>query len=162
MHLFMAHELTTGAKWAVNRSKNQELSSTVVIGVREGGLYKLPGHIQALVHASVSPFELWHRRLGHLHLKALPGLQKMVRGMPTFQFDHDGICKGCVLGKNIKKSYNSAQGLQLGMKAYNSTQSHTTRHEAYNSTRRPTTRHKAYNWAQRPTTRHKGLHDASF
>jgi hypothetical protein len=40
--------------------KNQELSSTIVIGVREGGLYKLPGHIQALVHASVSPSELWH------------------------------------------------------------------------------------------------------
>jgi hypothetical protein len=54
--------------------KNQELSSTIVIGVREGGLYKIPGHIQALVHASVSPSELWHRRFGHLHYKALPRL----------------------------------------------------------------------------------------
>jgi hypothetical protein len=92
-------------KKALLWSKNQELSSTIVIGVREGGLYKLLGHIQVLVHASVSPSELWHRRFGHLHFKALPGLQKMVRGMPTFQFDHDGICKGCVLGKNIKKSF---------------------------------------------------------
>ena len=92
-------------KKALLWSKNQELSSAIVIGVREGGLYKLPGHIQALVHASVSPSELWHRRFGHLHFKALLGLQKTVRGMPTFQFDHDGICKGCVLRKNIKKSF---------------------------------------------------------
>jgi hypothetical protein len=30
-------------KKALLWSKNQELSSTIVIGVREGGLYKLPG-----------------------------------------------------------------------------------------------------------------------
>jgi hypothetical protein len=90
-------------------SKNQELSSTILIG-----LYKLPGHIQALVHASVSPSELWHRRFGHLHFKVLPGLQKMVRGMPTFQFDHDGICKGCVLGKNIKKSFPNNNSRRKG------------------------------------------------
>jgi hypothetical protein len=82
--------------------KNQDRSSAIVIGVREGGLYKLAGHIQASVHALVRPSELWHQRFGHLHYKSLPGLQKMVRGMPTFQFDHDGICRGCVLGKNIK------------------------------------------------------------
>jgi hypothetical protein len=35
--------------------KNEELSSAIVIGVREGCLYKLLGHIQALVHASISP-----------------------------------------------------------------------------------------------------------
>jgi hypothetical protein len=71
-------------KQALLWPKNKKLSSTIVIGVREGGIYKLPGHIQALAHASVSPSKLWHRRFGHLHYKALPGLQKMVRGMPTF------------------------------------------------------------------------------
>jgi hypothetical protein len=40
-------------KKALLWSKNQELSSAIVVGVREGGLYKLPGHIQALVHALV-------------------------------------------------------------------------------------------------------------
>ena len=29
----------------------------------------------------------------------------MVRGMPTFHFEHDGIYRGCVLGKNTKKSF---------------------------------------------------------
>ena len=81
-----------------------ELSSTIVIGIK-GGLYKVPGHIQALVHNTVSSCELWHRRFGHLHFKVLSGLQKMVSGMPTFQFNHNSICKGCMLGKNIKNSF---------------------------------------------------------
>jgi hypothetical protein len=95
--------------------KNEELSSTIVIGVREGGFYKLPGHIQALVHASVSPSKLSHRRFGHLHYKALPGLQKMVRGMPTFHFEHDGICRGCVLSKNTKKSFPNSNTMSKGI-----------------------------------------------
>jgi len=95
--------------------KNEELSSAIVIGVREGGLYKLLGHIQALVHASVSPSELWHRRFGHLHFKALLGLQKMVRGMFSLHFEHDGICRGCVLGKNIKKSFPNSNTRSKGI-----------------------------------------------
>jgi hypothetical protein len=86
--------------------KDGDLSSAAVIGVREGGLYKVPGHyIQAMVHDTVNPCELWHQRLGYLHYKALLGLQKMVKGMVVFHFEHDGICRGCVLGKNTKKSF---------------------------------------------------------
>jgi hypothetical protein len=29
----------------------------------------------------------------------------MVRGMHVFHFEHDGIYRGCVLGKNTKKSF---------------------------------------------------------
>jgi transposase InsO family protein len=29
----------------------------------------------------------------------------VVSGMPTFQFNRNNICKGCMLGKNIKKSF---------------------------------------------------------
>ena len=56
--------------------KDSDLSSAITIGVKEGGLFKVLGLIQALVHSTVSPCELWHRRFGHLHFKALPGLQK--------------------------------------------------------------------------------------
>jgi hypothetical protein len=36
----------------------------VVIGIEEGGLYKLKGHSDvALTHSTESPCELWHRRL---------------------------------------------------------------------------------------------------
>jgi hypothetical protein len=39
--------------------------------------------VQALAHDVTSSSELWHRRLGHLHYKALPDLQNMVCGMPS-------------------------------------------------------------------------------
>ena len=44
--------------------KNEELSSTVQIGVREGGLYEASRiSTQALVHHTVDPCELCHWRL---------------------------------------------------------------------------------------------------
>jgi hypothetical protein len=52
--------------------------------------------------------ELWHRILGHLHYKALPDLQNMVCGMPSISLSNNEICKGCMLGKNIKKSFPSS------------------------------------------------------
>jgi hypothetical protein len=54
-----------------------------MIGVREGGLYKLKGHPdQALVHNSVSSSEPWHRRISHINYRALPVLSKIVTGLP--------------------------------------------------------------------------------
>ena len=77
-------------------AKNEKLSSVVPIGVQEGRLYKSPENsTQALVHNTVDPCELWHRRFGHLHYTALPGFQKMVTGMPEISPKHDGVCKGC-------------------------------------------------------------------
>lgn len=57
--------------------KDKELSSAIVIGLKEGGLYKVPELAQALVHSTIISCELWHRIFGHLHFKALPRLQKM-------------------------------------------------------------------------------------
>ena len=72
--------------------KDSNLSSALVIGVREGGLYKLLDHpIQALVHKTNNLCELWHRKFGHLHYGALPGLQNIVTGMPDFHNEHDGV-----------------------------------------------------------------------
>ena len=52
--------------------KDEDLSSTLVIGIQEGGLYKLPSQsMHALIHDSVNPSELWHTRFSHLHFKAL-------------------------------------------------------------------------------------------
>ena len=48
--------------------KGKTIDDAVVIGEQEGGLYKLKGQLQqALVHESVEPNELWHRRLAHVH-----------------------------------------------------------------------------------------------
>ena len=55
--------------------KNKELKSVAVIRVRERGLYKVLGkYIEAMVRNKISPSNLWHRMLAHLHYKALPGL----------------------------------------------------------------------------------------
>jgi hypothetical protein len=68
-----------------------------------------------LAHDATIFDELWHKRLGHLHYEALPDLQNMVCGMPSISLSKNEICKGCMLGKNIRKEFpssdNKAQGI---------------------------------------------------
>jgi transposase InsO family protein len=59
--------------------------------------------------------ELWHRRLAHLYYRALPALRKMVTGLPTLRIEHDGICRGCALGKNAKGSFPSSDSRSKGI-----------------------------------------------
>ena len=69
-------------------------------------MYKLLGQDdQALEHDEINPSELWHRRYAHLHYQALPSLKQMVVGIPKLQSIHEGVCRGCALGKNIKKPF---------------------------------------------------------
>jgi hypothetical protein len=87
-----------------------------VIGVQDGGLYKLKGHsYSTLVHNTVDPSELWHRRFAHLHYKALSIVSKMVTGLPEIQVDHEGICKGCAQGKNVKIPFPSSDNKAKGI-----------------------------------------------
>ena len=84
-------------------SKKEKMGSTEVIWVREGCLYKASGHsTQALVHSTINLCELWHQRFSK------------VTGMPEFPYEHDGICKGCSLGKNIKKSFPKSNNRSQG------------------------------------------------
>jgi len=95
--------------------KGSSMESAGVIGVREGGLYRFLGKpVQALVHDSVSLNSLWHRRYAHIHYRALPSLRKVVTGLPELQVEHDGICRGCALGKNANKSFPSSSSRSKG------------------------------------------------
>ena len=97
-------------------AKDTDLDSAIQIGVREGDLYKASKvSTHALVHHSVDPCELWHRRFGHLHYTALPRLQKMVTGMQNVSPKHEGIYKGCALGKNTKKSFPRSKSRSKGI-----------------------------------------------
>jgi transposase InsO family protein len=79
-------------------------------------LYKLKVHpVQTLVHDSITLSELWHRRLAHLHYRALPALGKMVTGLPPLRVEHDGVCRGCSLGKNAKRTFFSSDGRFKGI-----------------------------------------------
>ena len=65
--------------------RGKTIDDAVVIG-EQGGLYKLKGQPeQALVHDSIEPNELWHRRLAHVHYRALPLASKGVEGLLEMQ-----------------------------------------------------------------------------
>ena len=97
-------------------AKKKTIDDAVVIGEQEGGLHKLKGHPeQALVHDTVEPNELWHRILAHVHYRALLIAIKVVEGLPEIQAKHDGICKGCVKGKNTKKTFPSRKSKAKGI-----------------------------------------------
>ena len=92
------------------------LMMQVVIGEQEGGLYKLKDHQeQDLLHDIVDPNELWHRRLAHVHYRALPLVSKAVEVLPEIQAKHDGVCKGCAKGKNTEKTFPSSESKEKGI-----------------------------------------------
>jgi hypothetical protein len=56
-------------------AKGSHLITAEPIGNRSGGLYVVLGQsVQSLAHDATSSSELWHKRLRHLHYKALPYL----------------------------------------------------------------------------------------
>ena len=92
------------------------MSLAIEIGVKEGNVYRLTGNpIQAQVHVVMNRCELWRRRFGHLNYRALPSLPDMVTGMPPIKLIHDGVYKGCALGKNVKKPYSSSSRRSKGI-----------------------------------------------
>ena len=64
---------------------------------------------QALVHDTAEPSELWHKRLAHVHYRALPIASKAIEDLLEFQAKHDGVCKICVKGNNTKKKFPSSE-----------------------------------------------------
>ena len=95
--------------------KGKTIDDVAMIGKQEGGLYKLKGQQeQALVHDSVEPNELWHRRLAHVHYKALLIASKADEGLPKIQEKHEGVYNGCAKGKNTKKTFPSSERKEKG------------------------------------------------
>ena len=63
--------------------KEKTIEDATMIGEEDEVLYKLKGHPkQALVHQSIEPSELWHKRLSDVHYRALPIARKVVLGLP--------------------------------------------------------------------------------
>ena len=64
-------------------TKGNTFDDAVVIGEKEGGLYKLKGHLeQVLFHDIVEKNELWNRMIAHVHYIALPLARKAIEGLP--------------------------------------------------------------------------------
>ena len=95
--------------------QKHESSEKIVIGIRDGGLNRLTARLlKALVHDIISLMELWHRRLAHLHYRALPTLRKLTTSLPNFENQHDGVCRGCALRKNDKRPFQSSDSRAKG------------------------------------------------
>ena len=63
--------------------KGKTIDDATVLGEKDRGLYKFKGHAkQALVHDLIEPSELWHRRLAHVHYRALTMESKAISGIP--------------------------------------------------------------------------------
>ena len=53
--------------------RGKTIEDETMIGEEDEGLYKLKGQPeQALAHELIEPNELWHKRLAHVHYRALP------------------------------------------------------------------------------------------
>ena len=86
--------------------KGKTIDDAVEIGVEEGILYKLNGHIYSTLETNtINPCELWHRRLAHIHYKDLPIVSKVVSGIPKIQIDCEVMCKRCAQGKDTKNPF---------------------------------------------------------
>jgi hypothetical protein len=60
-------------------SKGKTIEDVVVIEIEEGGLYKLNGNLDAtLTHSTISPCEIWNRRIAHINYKYLLYVRKVV------------------------------------------------------------------------------------
>ena len=59
------------------------IEDATMIGEEDEGLYKLKGQPeQALVHDSIEPSELLHRRITHVNYRSLSMASKSVSGLP--------------------------------------------------------------------------------
>ena len=66
--------------------KGKTIDDVVVIREQEGGLYKSKGYPeQALIHDTVEPNELWHRRLAHVHYLLQAKLLKVFHNFKLFE-----------------------------------------------------------------------------
>ena len=82
------------------------------IGVQVNNLYKLD--IEDCVSLSTKAEkvqsgdigELWHRRVGNLHHRALKIMQQISIRLPKGTLEHRDTCKGCTLGKYTKATFH--------------------------------------------------------
>ena len=88
------------------------MGQTKRIGIQVKNLYKLEVDdyaslsMKAELVQSQDIGELWHRRLGHLHRRALNIMQQISTGLPKGKLEQVDTCKGCTLGKYTKSSFH--------------------------------------------------------
>ena len=85
------------------------------IGIRVKNIYKLDvdgctkfmGKANKVV--SRDEGELGHRRLSHVHHKALKFMQYISTGLPKGTLVQSDTCKGCTMGKYVKATFHEKE-----------------------------------------------------
>jgi hypothetical protein len=98
------------------RPKGSTTKMGKMIGVRSEQVYRL--HFEpakALVSSSTDLGELWHRQMTHLHFGAFGHLRQIVTGMPQIAAEKHDPCKGCALGKYVRKAFPSSEHRSKGI-----------------------------------------------
>jgi hypothetical protein len=67
------------------------------------------------VHNSYNLCDLWHKRMGHLHHRALPILREIVTGLPKFSIEQHCVCRGCTHGKYANVAFPSSEHRSKGI-----------------------------------------------
>ena len=107
------HFNTMGCKVRTQRGE------VVAMATMEANLYQLDLKVvgredasaKALTSTHESAMELWHKRLGHLHVNGVKGLQSMVVGMDLGKGASQILaCEECVEGKQARASFPSDGG----------------------------------------------------
>ena len=63
----------------------------------------------SLVHETVEPNELWHRRIAHVHYKALPLASKAVEGLLEIQQNMKGSAKDVRKERTQRRHFPAAE-----------------------------------------------------
>jgi hypothetical protein len=83
-----------------------------LIGQREDNVYYLraePLRVQETTEQALLTYEIWHERLAHIGKARLKTLQKItdVEDLKETTVPKEKKCKGCILGKQSRKSFPS-------------------------------------------------------
>lgn len=98
--------------------KHKDWKSPIAIGFRSDLLYRLQFDTPKALMSSSNPRdlgEIWHRRMDHIHHRALKLLHETVTGVPEVSTENDDVCKGCVLGKFAKASFPRSETQSEGV-----------------------------------------------
>ena len=62
-----------------------------------------------MFHESIEPSELWHKRLAHVHYRALPLARKVVEGLPEIQEKMKVYAKDARKGRTQRRHFQAAR-----------------------------------------------------
>ena len=87
-----------------------------MIGLKREKVYRIHfDSIKDLVNNNNnSQGDMWHSRMAHLHHVALRHLRQKVTRVPQVQEEKHNHCKGCALGKNIRRPFPQSEHKSKG------------------------------------------------